>query len=580
MPARSTTWARATPRSSRTPVRILAGLTYSFGNWDFDSAVGYSKNKVDADFTNRLSKSGTSAAFGVPSTPQPPVPVSTSSTYNLDDFTQNSDAVRDSMRVNNTRKATSTLRFIDTKASTELPAKFAMPGGNIGLALGAEWRKETLKDSRPERRSPATSSARAAPPPTARGPPRPIYGELRLPILKNLECQLAARYDHYSDYGSSTVPKVGLKYTPTDMVALRGNVGKGFRAPTLPEISASTATFFVQVNDPQTDTVQNISGVFAGNPNLKAEKSTSANLGVVFEPTRNFSTSLDYYWIKWTDIVLAPSFQDIVDDVLPESAARRPDAAELPEHRPGAARPGHEQHRDRVQPVREPSSLYTSGLDLEMRYMMPTTNAGRFTGRLNGVYIIKYELDGVRYEGNNGNFTYLPYIKLSAAVDWDYGPVALTGRMNYQTGVRNDLLAGPRSPTRGQEPFQTGVYPTKTASYTTFDLYGSYQITKNFRVAASVANLFDKKPPYDPGVDSTNVYDISSFDVRGRLVRAEPDLQDVRDDGRRWEADRRPRFLAFIERPRGSRPGAFFLGTRVSAPSDRCCSSRNCSILV
>ena len=164
------------------------------------------------------------------------------------------------------------------------------------------------------------------------------------------------------------------------------------------------------------------------------------------------------------------------------------------------------------------SALYTSGLDLEMRYQVPTANAGRFTGRLNGVYIIKYELDGTRYEGNNGNFTYLPHIKLTAALDWDYGPLALTGRVNYQMGVRNDLLPGTFF-TPGQEPFQTGVYPTKTASYTTFDLYGSYQITKNFKAAASVVNAFDRKPPYDAGIDPTNVYDVSSFDVRGRLVR-------------------------------------------------------------
>ena len=146
--------------------------------------------------------------------------------------------------MNNTRKASSTMRFIDTKATTELP-QFKMAGGNVGLALGAEWRKETLKDT-PDpasiagdilgQGSTATDGSRTS---------EAIYGELRLPILKNLEMQLAARYDHYSDYGSSTVPKVGIKYTPIDTLALRGNVGKGFRAPTLPEISPSTATFFV-----------------------------------------------------------------------------------------------------------------------------------------------------------------------------------------------------------------------------------------------------------------------------------------------------------------------------------------------
>ena len=498
--------------------RIVGGLLYSFSNWDFDSAAGYSKNKVDADFTNRISKSGTSAAFGIPTTPQPPVPTSSTSTYNLDDFTQNSDAVRDSLRVANTRKATSTLKFIDTKASTELPAKFTMPGGNIGLALGAEYRKESLKDQPSEAATSGDILGQGTTSTKGSRSSEAIYGELRLPILKNLEAQLAARYDHYSDYGSSTVPKVGLKYTPTDTLAIRGNIGKGFRAPTLPEISPSTATFFVQVNDPQSDTTQQISGVFAGNPDLKAEKSVSANLGVVFEPTRNFSTSVDYYWIKWKDIVLAPDFQGIVDASCPNPPLGDATLPNCPSTPQVLRDPVTNNIVTVFNQYQNQSALFTSGLDVEMRYAVPTTSAGKFTGRLNGVYIIKYDVDGTGYEGSNGFFTYLPRIKLTTALDWDYGALSLTGRLNYQMGVRQDLLPGSFF-TPNQGAFQTGVYPDKTNDYYTIDLYGAYQITKNFRISASIINALDKRPPYDPGIDATNVYDVSSFDVRGRLVR-------------------------------------------------------------
>jgi len=498
--------------------RLLAGLLYSFNNWDFDSAVGYSKNKVNSLSLNRLSLTGVSAAFGVPSTPQPPVPVSTSSTYNLDDFTQNSDAVRDSLRVNNARKASSSLRFIDTKASTELPARFALPGGNVGLALGAEWRKESLKDTPSASATSGDILGQGSTATDASRTSEAVYGELRLPILKNLEMQLAARYDHYSDYGSSAVPKVGIKYTPTDTVALRGNIGKGFRAPTLPEISPSTATFFVQVIDPQDDTVQNISGVFAGNPALKAEKSVSANLGIVFEPTRNFSTSLDYYWIKWTDIVLAPSFQGIVDTSCPNPPLGDPLLPNCPSTDLVLRDPITNNIVTVFNQYQNSSNLFTSGLDLEVRYQVPTANMGKFTGRFNGIYVIKYELDGFGGEGANGTGTSIPRIKYTAALDWDYGALNLNGRVNYTHGVRQDFLPGsyftPQSPA-----FQSGVYPTKTGSYYSFDFSGSYQITKNFKVGASVVNAFDRKPPYDPGFDSTNNYDFSQFDVRGRLVR-------------------------------------------------------------
>jgi iron complex outermembrane receptor protein len=330
--------------------------------------------------------------------------------------------------------------------------------------------------------------------------------------------QLAARYDHYSDYGSSAVPKVGIKYTPTDTVALRGNVGKGFRAPTLPEISPSTGTFFIQVIDPQTDTVQNISGVYAGNPDLKPEKSVSANLGVVFEPTRNFSTSLDYYWIKWKDIVLAPDFQGVVDASCPNPPLGDPSLPNCPSTDKVLRDPITNNIVTVFNQYQNSSRLFTSGLDLEMRYQVPTANAGKFTARFNGIYVIKYELDGVGYEGANGSGTTIHRIKYTAALDWDYGPLTMTGRLNYTMGWRQDFLPSSYYTTQNPE-FQTGTYPTKTSDYYTVDLYGAYQITKNFRIGASVANLFDKKPPYDPGFDATNLYDFSQFDVRGRLIR-------------------------------------------------------------
>ena len=80
-------------------LRFLTGVKYTFAGWDGDSAIGYSKNKVDRLSLNSLSLSRTAAAFGVSSSVQPPIPTSTSSTYNLDRWTTNSQAVRDSMRI-------------------------------------------------------------------------------------------------------------------------------------------------------------------------------------------------------------------------------------------------------------------------------------------------------------------------------------------------------------------------------------------------------------------------------------------------------------------------------------------------
>ena len=153
-------------------VRFLAGLQYSFGNWDFDSAVGYSKNKVDAVLRQppledrrqrRLRRPLDAAATGAGLDHQHLQP------RRLDPEQRRGPRLAAGEQYPQGDVVDALHRH---QGETELPAKFDMPGGNIGLALGAEWRKENLKDSPSGVDQPATSSARAAPPPTARGPPR------------------------------------------------------------------------------------------------------------------------------------------------------------------------------------------------------------------------------------------------------------------------------------------------------------------------------------------------------------------------------------------------------------------------
>src|SRR5256884_6655075 len=67
------------------------------------------------------------------------------------------------------------------------------------------------------------------------------YLELVAPAWKGLELDGAVRYDHYNQYGGSTTPKVGLKYTAFRMLTLRGTFGKGFPAPNPAESRKSAA---------------------------------------------------------------------------------------------------------------------------------------------------------------------------------------------------------------------------------------------------------------------------------------------------------------------------------------------------
>lgn len=63
-----------------------------------------------------------------------------------------------------------------------------------------------------------------------------IYTELSIPVLAELELSLAGRYDHYSDFGNTFNPQLGLRYTPLANLLIRASYGEGFRAPTLADL--------------------------------------------------------------------------------------------------------------------------------------------------------------------------------------------------------------------------------------------------------------------------------------------------------------------------------------------------------
>jgi iron complex outermembrane recepter protein len=412
------------------------------------------------------------------------------------------------MRITVKREATSELKFLDTKGSTEL---WQMPGGPVGLALGGEFRNEKLSD-RPDQN--AQSGEVLGQGITATDGKRDhwaVYAEASLPITRAIEAQLAGRYDHYSDYGTSKTPKIGLKWKPTNTLLLRGNWGKGFRAPSLPEISPSVATFFVTINDPVLNlSGTQISGVFAGNPDLEPEKSESTTLGIIFEPTANFSVGLNFYRIEYENLVTSQSFQGLVDDCAANPAD------------PACAVVIRDPITNAIVTVLNNyinvGQIVTKGVDLEARYRI-NSPYGRITPRVNVSYVDSWKQDGTEYAGTNGQGTStIPRVRGQLAVDWDFRALSVTAAANYTRHYRQDFL--PPSWFTPQDPrFQNQTYPPNVPSYTTYDLFAKYQLTKNLSINGAILNVNQALPPFDPGFGTPWNYDFSLHDPRGRRVR-------------------------------------------------------------
>jgi iron complex outermembrane receptor protein len=142
---------------------------------------------------------------------------------------------------------------------------------------------------------------------------------------------------------------------------------------------------------------------------------------------------------------------------------------------------------------------------------------GKFTTRLNWTYVDSWKQDGVEYAGTNGgSIATLPRNRYALTGDWDHMGWGVTARFNYIDGYQQQLLAGSFfAPTFGQN----STYPENVPHYRTWDLFARYQFNKNLTLNASVINVEDAKPPYDPGFSATYLYDFSLYSVLGRQVR-------------------------------------------------------------
>ncbi len=123
-----------------------------------------------------------------------------------------------------------------------------------------------------------------------------FYADVATDPIKNLHVDLAGRYEHYSDFGSTEDGKVTVRYDFSPKFAVRGTISNGFRAPTLAEeyysgINVGPTSASGQF-PPNSQAAQN-----AGFSSLKPETSINYSVGFVAHPMDNMQITLDAYQI-------------------------------------------------------------------------------------------------------------------------------------------------------------------------------------------------------------------------------------------------------------------------------------------
>jgi iron complex outermembrane recepter protein len=507
--------------------RLFGDLRGTAGGWDLDASVGVMYAKMDLSFQGGL----------IPAVAQEAL---NDGTYVPGAGAAVNAAAIAAMAPEAHTSPSSTLDVIDLHGSRDL---FQMAGGPLSLAAGVQYVHKAQNDQDPSAiaegiQEGITNFTVGSQDDTAG------FVEIGGKPISQLEIDAAVRYDHYDTYGGQATPKFGVKYTPIDMLSVRGTWGKGFRAPSISE-SGNSGIVYGFGNGPDPVLCANganaagsynaycnypITGVQPPNPQLKAVTSTNATFGVIFEPVNAFNISVDWYRIQLNnDIVSALETGGLSDYIFIQRGPQEklpvctntttngtPCTTALVETPVGIP-------EYTLFPYINAGTTRTSGIDIDLRSRFDLGDFGRLSAELNYTYISQYEISANGFtadlagthgpsevSGDTGN----PKQRAVASLTWDKGPATATLSANYVGAFSiNDpsegwdsCLVALQTSGDGYGAAISGAVTTLAPqwnqyctvhSFTSFNLYGRYAVNEHFAVSGSIRNLLNTAPPVD-----------------------------------------------------------------------------------
>ncbi|MDK2124117.1 TonB-dependent receptor [Parachitinimonas caeni] len=486
---------------------FVFGGEADLAGWNFNSALTWSKNKLDeryvggymldAEFRDMLAK----GEF------DPFAPIG-----------QQSEATRakiaKSIYNGSVRTSSTTAKGVDARASGEL---FKLPGGMANLGLGADYREVQFQQDPSDAAKNDMIYNFAAPNQyDMKRSNYGVFGELLLPVVKDLEVTIGTRFDSISGVKSRVVQadnsskeetlggresastyKISARYQPMPALLLRGSYGTGFKTASMLEIarplneSGVTASNYscpfpngsAELCKTGKAQYQRLS---VGNDKLKPEKSTQYTLGFRFEPSPLFSGGLDLWDVEIKDAVSQ------VDEQL---------AFADPERYKELFMPWKEKATGNVYWAYKLASVnigkvHNRGIDWDMSSRMKF-DFGTLTNSFNGTYMIKADYtkpgttewtDSLGFFGTNNNVTFRTIAKFTSTLQTGALTNSLT--VNFRSGY-TDAEATVRNLGTGKNENIRLEVPT----YSTIDWQGKYAVNKSMEVRAGIKNLFNREPP-------------------------------------------------------------------------------------
>lgn len=529
--------------------RYTAGISGSFGNgWNYtfdathsDVYLKYtSKNYINARHLLDVIADGS---------------------YNFINPDANSQAVRDYLSPTVVTDSVSRLTQFQGTLSHAL---FTLPGGDLQVAIGAAYRKESIdnpsgnapNDLDPYDRFYRLNSVSVI----GRRSVKSAFYEVDAPIIKAIDLKASGRYDSYSTGQSNFSPKFEAQFTPIEQIKLRGTYSRGFRiasfneafgAPTtgyntsqIAGSSPGAAAFIAAHGNDAYATQTYLYGLTSvGNPAVRPEKSTSYTFGIVLKPLHWLTFTADYYNIKVRDLITTPSCaRAVISQYYANNGVTNvpgcTSTADIVDPNAPNALP---RLGNITSSYTNASALKSRGFDFTANARIPLGSGIRLTSNLSATlltYLGLVDNNGVqRYDGTLGpcevtSCSGSPKFRGNWTNTLDFnGRGTLSATVNYTSGytldaaddggVYGDCLG---SISADVVPYSDGATPVSchTKRFVSLDMTASIKVKGRFTLYANVLNVLDTKPPFDPSA----VYQFNQFNPAwagagfiGRYVR-------------------------------------------------------------
>ncbi|MGL5837117.1 MAG: TonB-dependent receptor plug domain-containing protein [Sphingorhabdus sp.] len=443
----------------------------------------------------------------------------------------------------NTNRSKVQQHVVSGSISGDFGALFELPGGPIGFAVGAEYRKEKSR-AVPDQliQDGAFRDFAETAPSGGQFDVKEVFAELNVPILAEqsfaelLSLSAAIRVSDYSTIGTTTTWKIDGIYAPIEDIRFRGSYSQAVRAPNIGELFLPQSGTFAFVTDPcditrlndgastraancaailgglgltaaeianfspSTDAQNTTSrrGLAGGNPDLTEETAKTWTAGVILRPSfvPGLTMTFDWYDIVIRGAVNTPTATELaelcvdqatIDNRFCENIFRAPGT--------GFVLGDGNDPQQRIGFIVGPENvarIETSGADFSVRYaFQPGDGWGDLAINLTGGYLnSKSEIPSVGAEVDDDIIEgYNPRWRGSASINWKIDQFSINYGVDYF------------SKTRRFELEQIEANPDLTDPRYFFfkerwlhDARLGFELDNGFEFYGGVNNIFDEKP--------------------------------------------------------------------------------------